>query len=120
MMQQYSSALLKIPSMSRLYGAHLEELKLISKNQLFMTSTSLKKILYLCRDRAEQMSKSSEQYAHAMALVYENIAHLCEIEMPNEKQMIIDICNECAKDMMSGNLAVGKSAGEQLYKKKYA
>jgi hypothetical protein len=85
-----------------------------------MTSTSLKKILYLCRDRAEQMSKSDQQYAHAMALVYENIAHLCEIELPNEKQMIIDICNECAKDMMNGNLAVGKSAGEQLYKKKYA
>jgi hypothetical protein len=84
-----------------------------------MTSTSLKKILYLCRDRAELLSKSSEQYAHAMAMVYENIAQLCEIELPNEKQMIIDICNECAKDMMSGNLAVGKSAGEQLYKKKY-
>jgi len=84
-----------------------------------MTSTSLKKILYLCRDRAEQMSKSDQQYAHAMALVYENIAHLCEIEMPNEKQMIIDICNECAKDMMQGNIALGKPVGEQLYKKKY-
>ena len=85
-----------------------------------MTSTSLKKILYLCRDRAEQMSKSDQQYAHAMALVYENIAHLCEIELPNEKQMIIDICNECAKDMMLGNIALGKPVGEQLYKKKYA
>ena len=84
-----------------------------------MTSTSLKKILQLCKDRAEQMSKSSEQYAHAMAMVYEQVALLCEIEIPNEKQMLIDICNECAKDMMSGNLAVGKSAGEQLYKKKY-
>jgi len=84
-----------------------------------MTSTSLKKILYLCRDRAEQMSKSDQQYAHAMALVYENIAHLCEIELPNEKQMIIDICNECAQDMMNGNIALGKPVGEQLYKKKY-
>ena len=84
-----------------------------------MTSTSLKKILYLCRDRAEQMSKSDQQYAHAMALVYENIAQLCEIELPNEKQMIIDICNECAKDMMQGNIALGKPVGEQLYKKKY-
>ncbi len=119
-MQQYSSALLKIPSMSRLFGAHLEGLKPISKNQLFMTSTSLKKILYLCRDRAELLSKSSEQYAHAMAMVYENIAQLCEIELPNEKQMIIDICNECAKDMMQGNIALGKPVGEQLYKKKYA
>jgi len=85
-----------------------------------MTSTSLKKILYLCCDRAEQMSKSDQQYAHAMALVYENIAQLCEIELPNEKQMIIDICNECAKDMMLGNIALGKPVGEQLYKKKYA
>jgi hypothetical protein len=54
-----------------------------------------------------------------MAMVYENIAQLCEIEMPNEKQMLIDICNECAKDLMLGNIAIGKSAGEQLYKKKY-
>jgi len=54
-----------------------------------------------------------------MALVYENIAQLCEIELPNEKQMIIDICNECAKDMMQGNIALGKPVGEQLYKKKY-
>ena len=53
------------------------------------------------------MSKSDQQYAHAMAMVYENIAHLCEIELPNEKQMIIDICNECAKDMMNGNIALG-------------
>ncbi len=118
-MQQYSSVLLKIQSMSRLYGAHLEELKPNTNLITFMTSTSLKKILYLCRDRAEQMSKSDQQYAHAMALVYENIAHLCEIELPNEKQMIIDICNECAKDMMQGNIALGKPVGEQLYKKKY-
>ena len=119
-MQQYLLALLKIPSLLKLFGAHLEELKPNTNLITFMTSTSLKKILYLCRDRAEQMSKSSEQYAHAMAMVYEQVALLCEIEIPNEKQMLIDICNECAKDMMSGNLAVGKSAGEQLYKKKYA
>ncbi len=52
-------------------------------------------------------------------MVYEQVALLCEIEMPNEKQMLIDICNECAKDLMLGNIAIGKSAGEQLYKKKY-
>jgi hypothetical protein len=39
--------------------------------------------------------------------------------MPNEKKMLIDICNECAKDLINGNLAIGNSAGEQLYKKKY-
>jgi hypothetical protein len=55
-----------------------------------------------------------------MALVYEHIAIFCEAELPNEKQMLIDICNECAKDMMLGNIAVGKPAGEQLYNKKYA
>jgi hypothetical protein len=55
-----------------------------------------------------------------MAMVYENIAQLCEIEIPNERQMIIDICNECAKDIMNGNVALGKPVGEQLYKKKYA
>ncbi len=70
-------------------------------------------------DRANNLSKSDEQYAHAMAMVYENIAQLCEIEIPNERQMIIDICNECAKDIMNGNVALGKPAGEQLYKKKY-
>jgi hypothetical protein len=52
-------------------------------------------------------------------MAFEHIAIYCEEELKNEKQMLIDICNECAKDMMSGNLAVGKSAGEQLYKKKY-
>jgi ssDNA-binding Zn-finger/Zn-ribbon topoisomerase 1 len=55
-----------------------------------------------------------------MAMVYEHIAIFCETELPNEKQMLIDICNECAKDMMLGNIAVGKSVGEQLYKKKYS
>ena len=119
-MQQYSSALLKIPSMLRLYGAHLEELKPNINLILFMTSTSLKRIQQLCKDRAQQLSKSDEQYAHAMAMAYEHIALLCETELPNEKQMIIDICNECAKDMMQGNIALGKPVGEQLYKKKYA
>ena len=119
-MQQCSSHLLMTRSMLNTFGAPVEELKPNINLITFMTSTSLKKILYLCRDRAEQMSKSDQQYAHAMALVYENIAHLCEIELPNEKQMIIDICNECAKDMMQGNIALGKPVGEQLYKKKYA
>jgi hypothetical protein len=54
-----------------------------------------------------------------MAMAYEHIAIYCETEMPNEKQMLIDICNECAKDMMNGNIALGKPVGEQLYKKKY-
>jgi hypothetical protein len=84
-----------------------------------MTSTPLKKVQQLCNDRAENLSKSSEEYAQAMAMTYENIALLCEIEMANEKQMLIDICNECAKDMMNGNIALGKPVGEQLYKKKY-
>jgi hypothetical protein len=85
-----------------------------------MTSTSLKKVQQLCKDRAELLIKSDEQYAYAMALVYEHIAIFCENELPNERQMIIDICNECAKDMMNGNIALGKPVGEQLYKKKYA
>jgi hypothetical protein len=85
-----------------------------------MTSTSLKKILDLCKDRASNLSKSDQQYAHAMAMAYEHIALLCETEIPNERQMIIDICNECAKDIMNGNVALGKPVGEQLYKKKYA
>jgi len=84
-----------------------------------MTSTSLKKVQQLCKDGAKEYRQSQEPYALAMALVYENIAQLCEIELPNEKQMIIDICNECAKDMMNGNIALGKPVGEQLYKKKY-
>ena len=85
-----------------------------------MTSTPLKKVQQLCKDRAQNLSKSNEQYAHAMAMAYEHIAIYCETEMPNEKQMLIDICNECAQDMIRGNIAVGKSVGEQLYKKKYS
>jgi hypothetical protein len=119
MMQQYSSALLKILSMSRLYGAHMEELKAITNPLIFMTSTSLKKVQQLCKDGAKEYRQSQEPYALAMALVYEHIAVFCESELPNEKQMIIDICNECAKDMMLGNIALGKPVGEQLYKKKY-
>ena len=84
-----------------------------------MTSTSLKKVQQLCKNGAQEFRQSTEPYALAMAMVYEHIAIFCETEIPNEKQMLIDICNECAKDLMNGNLAVGKSAGEQLYKKKY-
>ena len=85
-----------------------------------MTFTSLKKVQKLCRDGAQEYRQSQEPYALAMAMVYEQVALLCEIEMPNEKQMLIDICNECAKDLILGNIAIGKSAGEQLYKKKYS
>jgi hypothetical protein len=119
MMQQYSSAWLRILSMSRLYGVDLEELKPIINPLIFMTSTSLKKVQQLCKDGAKEYRQSQEPYALAMALVYEHIAVFCEAELPNEKQMIIDICNECAKDMMLGNIALGKPVGEQLYKKKY-
>ena len=85
-----------------------------------MTSTPLKRIQQLCNDRAFEYRKSKEDYAIAMAMVFEHIAIFCEAELPNEKQMLIDICNECAQDMIRGNLAVGKSVGEQLYKKKYS
>jgi hypothetical protein len=84
-----------------------------------MTSTPLKRIQQLCNDRADSYRESEDQYALVLAMAFEHIAIYCETEIPNEKQMLIDICNECAKDLMQGNLAVGKSAGEQLYKKKY-
>jgi hypothetical protein len=106
--------------MSSLFGAHLEELKQHINPLISMTSTSLKKVQKLCKDGAQEFRQSTEPYALAMAMVYEHIAILCESELPNERQMLIDICNECAKDLMNGNLAVGKSAGEQLYKKKYS
>jgi hypothetical protein len=105
--------------MSNLFGVHLEELKQHINPLISMTFTSLKKVQKLCTDGAQEFRQSTEPYALAMALVYEHIAIFCESELPNEKQMLIDICNECAKDLMQGNLAVGKSAGEQLYKKKY-
>jgi hypothetical protein len=119
MMQRYSSALLKIRSMSKSFGAHLEGLKQNINHQHSMTSTSLKKVQQLCKDGAKELLQSNEPYAYAMALVYEHIALFCENEIPNEKQMIIDICNECAKDMMNGNIALGKPVGEQIFKKKY-
>jgi hypothetical protein len=55
-----------------------------------------------------------------MAMTYEIIAVLCEIELPNEKQMLIDICNECASEISRGSISLGKPVGEQLYKKKYS
>ena len=85
-----------------------------------MTSTPLKKVQQFCKDRAQQLSKSEEQYAHSMAVVYKEIADYCESEISNEKQMIIDICNECAQDIMRGNIALGKPIGEQVYQMKYA
>ena len=84
-----------------------------------MTSTSLKKVQKLCKDGAQEFRQSTEPYALAMALVYEHIAIFCEAELPNEKQMLIDICNECAQEITRGNIALGKPVGEQLYKKKY-
>jgi hypothetical protein len=105
--------------MSRLYGVDLEELKQLINPLISMTSTSLKKVQQLCKDGAKELLQSNEPYAYAMALVYEHIALFCENEIPNEKQMIIDICNECAKDMMNGNIALGKPVGEQIFKKKY-
>jgi len=119
MMQQYSSALLKIPSMSRSYGVDLEELKQHLTLTTSMTSTPLRRIKELCDTRAYEYRKSKEKYAIAMSMVFEHIATFCEAELPNEKQMLIDICNECAQDMMRGNIALGKSAGEQIFKKKY-
>jgi hypothetical protein len=84
-----------------------------------MTSTPLKRIQQLCNDRAYEYRKSKEDYAIAMAMVFEHISVFCEAELPNEKQMIIDICNECAQEITRGNIALGKPVGEQLYKKKY-
>ena len=85
-----------------------------------MTSTPLKRIQQLCNDRAFEYRKSKEDYAIAMAMVFEHIAIFCEAELPNEKQMLIDICNECAQDIMRGNIAIEKPIGEQVYQMKYA
>jgi hypothetical protein len=85
-----------------------------------MTSTPLKRIKELCNNRAVEYRQSKEEYNLVLAMAFEHIAIYCESELLNEKQMLIDICNECAKDMMNGNIALGKPVGEQLYKKKYA
>jgi hypothetical protein len=105
--------------MSNTFGVHLEELKPILTPTTSMTSTPLRRIKELCSNRAVEYRRSSEEYNLILAMAFENIAIYCDTEMDNEKQMLIDICNDCAKDLMNGNLAVGKSAGEQLYKKKY-
>ena len=85
-----------------------------------MTSTPLKRIKELCNNRAVEYRQSKEEYNLVIAMAFEHIAIYCDNELPNEKQMLIDICNECAKDMMNGNIALGKPVGEQLYKKKYS
>lgn len=84
-----------------------------------MTSTPLRRIKDLCNKRAFEYRHSNEEYNLILAMAFENIAMYCDTEMANEKQMIIDICNECAQDMIQGNIALGKPVGEQLYKKKY-
>ena len=84
-----------------------------------MTSTPLRKIQQFCKDRTEQLIKSEDQYAHSMAVVYKEIADFCESQLQNEKQMLIDICNECAQDIIRGNIALGKPVGEQVYNNKY-
>lgn len=84
-----------------------------------MTSTPLRRIQKLCKEKALEFKKSKEDYNLILAMAFENIAIYCDNELPNEKQMLIDICNECAQDMMRGDIAVGKSVGEQLYKKKF-
>ena len=85
-----------------------------------MTSTPLKRIKELCNNRAVEYRQSKEEYNLVLAMAFEHIAIYCETEIPNEKQMIIDICNECAQDMINGNIALGKPVGEQVYKKKYS
>ena len=80
----------------------------------------MKRIKELCNNRAVEYRQSKEEYNLVLAMAFEHIAIYCETEIPNEKQMLIDICNDCAKDMMNGNIALGKPVGEQLYKKKYA
>jgi hypothetical protein len=105
--------------MSNTFGAPVEELKQHSNLITSMTSTPLKRIKELCNNRAVEYRKSNEEYNLVLAMAFEHIAIYCETELPNEKQMLIDICNECAKDMMNGNIALGKPVGEQLYKKKY-
>ena len=75
-----------------------------------MTSTPLKRIKELCNNRAVEYRQSKEEYNLVLAMAFEHIAIYCETEIPNEKQMLIDI----------GNIALGKPVGEQLYKKKYA
>lgn len=84
-----------------------------------MISTPLRRIKELCDTRAYEYRKSKEKYAIAMSMVFEHISTYCETEILNEKQMIIDICNECAQDIMRGEISLGESAGEQIFKKKY-
>jgi hypothetical protein len=37
-----------------------------------------------------------------------------------ERKQIIDNCNECATDIFRGQIAIGKSVGEQFYQRKYS
>lgn len=85
-----------------------------------MTSTPLKRIQQLCNDRADSYRESEDQYALVLAMAFEHIAIYCEEELKNEKQMIIDICNECAQEITRGNIKLGNSVGEQVYKKSFS
>lgn len=58
----------------------------------------------------EQMRKSEK---------YKAFAHLFADAKRIERKQIIDNCNECASDIFRGQIAIGKSVGEQFYQRKY-
>jgi len=59
----------------------------------------------------EQMKKSDKSKA---------FAHLFAEARRKDRKQIIENCNECATDIFRGQIAIGKSVGEQFYKKKYS
>ena len=58
----------------------------------------------------EQMKKSEKAKA---------FAYLFAEARRKDRKQIIDNCNECASDIFRGQIAIGKSVGEQFYLKKY-
>jgi hypothetical protein len=47
-------------------------------------------------------------------------AHLFAEARRKDRKQIIDNCNECATDIFRGQIAIGKSVGEQFYQRKYS
>jgi hypothetical protein len=59
-----------------------------------------------------------EQFIRAGKLA--EFSPLLQEAKKKEKKQIIDNCNECATDIFRGQIAIGKSVGEQFYNKKYS
>jgi hypothetical protein len=69
--------------------------------------------------KVEEKPINSKQYELLMTLRILT-RRIYDMELQVKKKQIIENCNECASDIFRGQIAIGKSVGEQFYNKKYS